>query len=94
MTTHDSAPGDLPSFRLDGRLAVVTGASQGIGRTFAQAYARAGAELVFVGPKRGTAWRSAALDRELRRPGSHRLPRTSAQMDGIRSLERDVLKII
>jgi 2-deoxy-D-gluconate 3-dehydrogenase len=38
----------LPSFRLDGRLAVITGASEGLGRTFALAYARSGAELVLV----------------------------------------------
>jgi NAD(P)-dependent dehydrogenase (short-subunit alcohol dehydrogenase family) len=39
---------DLPTFRLDGRLAIVTGASAGIGRAFALAYARAGAEVVLV----------------------------------------------
>lgn len=33
----------LPSFRLDGRLAVITGASEGIGSIFAQAFALAGA---------------------------------------------------
>jgi NAD(P)-dependent dehydrogenase (short-subunit alcohol dehydrogenase family) len=38
----------LPSFRLDGRLAVITGASEGLGRTFALAYARSGAEVVLV----------------------------------------------
>jgi NAD(P)-dependent dehydrogenase (short-subunit alcohol dehydrogenase family) len=41
-------PNELPSFRLDGRLAVITGASDGIGRAFALAYARSGAELVLV----------------------------------------------
>jgi NAD(P)-dependent dehydrogenase (short-subunit alcohol dehydrogenase family) len=39
---------ELPSFRLDGRLAVITGASEGIGRAFATAYSRAGAEVVLV----------------------------------------------
>jgi 2-deoxy-D-gluconate 3-dehydrogenase len=39
---------ELPSFRLDGRLAVITGASEGIGRAFAAAYSRAGAEVVLV----------------------------------------------
>ena len=43
-STHD----ELPSFRLDGRLAVITGASDGIGRAFALAYARSGAEVVLV----------------------------------------------
>ena len=43
---------ELPSFRLDGRLAVITGASDGIGRAFALAYARSGAELVLVSRRR------------------------------------------
>ena len=40
-----SAP---PSLRLDGRLAIVTGASEGIGRAIALAYAEAGARVVLV----------------------------------------------
>lgn len=36
-------------FRLDGRTAVVTGASRGLGRAVAQALAEAGADLVIVG---------------------------------------------
>ena len=39
---------ELPSFRLDRRLAVITGASDGIGRALALAYARSGAEVVVV----------------------------------------------
>lgn len=39
----------LPSFRLDGRLALVTGASRGIGRGCALALAAAGAEIAAVG---------------------------------------------
>ena len=38
----------LASFRLDDRLIVVTGASQGIGRYLAESYARAGAMLVLA----------------------------------------------
>ncbi len=40
---------DVPDLRLDGRLAVITGAGEGIGRCFALAYAKAGAEVVLVG---------------------------------------------
>ena len=36
----------LDAFRLDGRVAVVTGASSGLGVAFAQAFAEAGADLV------------------------------------------------
>jgi 2-deoxy-D-gluconate 3-dehydrogenase len=36
----------LPSFRLDGRVAVITGASEGIGRTLAAAFAASGAQVI------------------------------------------------
>jgi NAD(P)-dependent dehydrogenase (short-subunit alcohol dehydrogenase family) len=36
----------LDSFRLDGKVVIVTGASSGLGVTFAQAFAEAGADLV------------------------------------------------
>lgn len=39
----------LDLFRLDGRRALVTGASRGLGRAVAQAFAEAGADLVLVG---------------------------------------------
>jgi len=48
MTATLSGAPDLPSFSLNGRLAVVTGASEGIGRTLALAFAGAGARLALV----------------------------------------------
>jgi NAD(P)-dependent dehydrogenase (short-subunit alcohol dehydrogenase family) len=50
--TVNSGGEEFPSFRLDGRIAIITGASEGIGRAFALAYSRAGAEVVLVGRRR------------------------------------------
>src|SRR5258708_3334218 len=93
MTTHDPVSGELPSFRLDGRLAVVTGASQGIGRTFALAFSRAGAELVLVGRNEE---RLRGAQRSIDSAGgrAHIICADLGKMEGIRSLEKEVSKIV
>src|SRR5271166_4052481 len=45
-------PDPLTAFRLDGRLIIVTGASDGLGRTFAETFAAAGARVVLVARRR------------------------------------------
>jgi NAD(P)-dependent dehydrogenase (short-subunit alcohol dehydrogenase family) len=44
---------EQPSLRLDGRLAIVTGASEGIGRAIAETYAAAGGRVVLVARRAG-----------------------------------------
>ena len=39
----------MNSFRLDGRVALITGAGQGLGASIAVAYAKAGASVVLLG---------------------------------------------
>jgi len=50
--TVELVGGEVPSFRLDGRIAAITGASEGIGRSFALAYSRSGAEVILVSRRR------------------------------------------
>ena len=49
MTTHPQYADVMSSFRLDGRLALVTGSSSGIGLALARALGQAGAMLVLNG---------------------------------------------
>jgi NAD(P)-dependent dehydrogenase (short-subunit alcohol dehydrogenase family) len=84
---------DSPSFRLDDRLAVVTGASQGIGRAFALAYCRAGAEVVLVSRHQESL---EEVQHSLRTAGgtTHVVPADLSNMTGIRALERGVLQLV
>ena len=53
--------------RLDGRVAIVTGAANGLGRAMAQALVRAGADVVFADLDAGTA--GHAVSEVAYRPG-------------------------
>lgn len=46
--------GVLDQFRLDGRTAVITGGSRGLGRAMAQGFAEAGANLILIGREEDT----------------------------------------
>ncbi len=87
----DSA--ELPSFRLDGRLAIVTGASQGIGRAFALAYSRAGAEVVLVSRGRE---KLLEAQRAVESAGgrAHVICADVGKLEDIRRLEQGVLKLV
>jgi gluconate 5-dehydrogenase len=63
MSTH--APATVADFRLDGRLALVTGSSRGIGLALATALGRAGARVVVNGLNGGT----EAATKDLRQQG-------------------------
>jgi 2-deoxy-D-gluconate 3-dehydrogenase len=84
---------ELPSFRLDGRLAIVTGASQGIGRAFALAYSRAGAEVVLVSRGRE---KLLEAQRAVESAGgrAHVICADVGELEDIRRVEQGVLKLV
>jgi len=88
-----SETAELPSFRLDGRLAIVTGASQGIGRAFALAFSRAGAEVVLV--SRGREKLLEARHAVESAGGlAHVICADVGKLEDIRRLEQGVLKLV
>src|SRR5579864_579016 len=93
MSSNDSHPDELPSFRLDGRLAVITGASEGIGRAFALAYSRSGAEVVLVSR---TPEKLLEVQRLVEAAGgrAHVIRADVGKIDDIRSIEREVSRFI
>jgi NAD(P)-dependent dehydrogenase (short-subunit alcohol dehydrogenase family) len=92
MTSHSEGE-QLPSFRLDDRIAVITGASQGIGRAFAIAFSRAGAEVILVARHRE---RLLEAHREVEAAGSkaHVISANLTRIDDINSLAENVSKIV
>jgi NAD(P)-dependent dehydrogenase (short-subunit alcohol dehydrogenase family) len=91
--SHEPEGEALPSFRLDGRLAVITGASDGIGRAFALAYSRSGAEVVLVSRTRE---KLLEVQRSVEAAGGRaRVIRADvSKIDDIRMVEREVSVII
>ena len=89
MNSTKPKPDELPSFRLDGRLAVITGASDGIGRAFALAYSRSGAEVVLVSRTRE---KLLEVQRSVEAAGgrAHVIRADVGKIEDIRSIEQEV----
>lgn len=81
----------IPLFSLEGKVAIVTGASRGIGRAIALAYAVAGAQLVMA--SRGIpALEKAALEVSKLGRGPLIVPTDIAQKDEVENLIRKTLE--
>ena len=92
MNSSDPKHDALPSFRLDGRLAVITGASDGIGRAFALAYSRSGAEVVLVSRTRE---KLLEVQRSVEAAGGHAhvIRADISKIEDIRSIEQEVSRV-
>lgn len=84
---------EFRSFWLDGRVAVITGASEGIGRAFALAYARAGAEVVLVSRRREKLLEVQRLV-EAAEGKAHVICADLSKLDDIRSLSASVSDLL
>ncbi len=93
MNSSKPKPDKLPSFRLDGRLAVITGASEGIGRAFVLAYSRSGAEVVLVSRTRE---KLLEVQRSVESAGgrAHVIRADVSKIEDIRSIEQEVSALI
>jgi NAD(P)-dependent dehydrogenase (short-subunit alcohol dehydrogenase family) len=93
MSSRKVKDDELPSFRLDGRLAVITGASEGIGRAFALGYSRSGAEVVLVSRTRE---KLLEVQRSVEAAGgrAHVIRADVSKIDDIQSIEREVSRLI
>ena len=93
MNSKELKVDELPSFRLDGRLAVITGASEGIGRAFALAYSRSGAEVVLVSRTRE---KLLEVQRSVEAAGgrAHVIRADVSKIEEIRSIEQEVSQLI
>jgi 2-dehydro-3-deoxy-D-gluconate 5-dehydrogenase len=80
-------PNESDSFRLENRLAVITGASRGIGRAFALACADAGAEVALVGRDREKLLELRSLV-EAKKRKVHTVSADLSSMAGVRTLEK------
>ena len=66
---------DLPNFRLDGKVALVTGASSGLGLRFAKVLAKAGASVALAARRTD---RLAGIEREIEAEGGKAISLSTA----------------